>query len=112
MIAELFGGNTVEKTLFGSCVSIYKYEKYVSDDLDFISPYSQSVITKDLAEIEFHKDGRYFIHDKSHFYVEFPYGPLSIGNRISVKPEDVQKVDGVEIHTLSPTRPAMDKLAE
>lgn len=95
----------------GSCVSIYTHEKYISDDLDFISPYSQSAITKALEEIGFHKDGRYFIHENSNFYVEFPSGPLSIGNRISVMPEGVQKVGGVEIHMLSPTQSVMDRLA-
>ncbi len=95
----------------GSCVSIYTNEKYVSDDLDFISPYSQSSITKALEEIGFRKDGRYFIHDNSNFYVEFPSGPLSIGNRISVKSEGVQKVSGVEVHMFSPTQSVMDRLA-
>lgn len=28
----------------GACVSIYTSEKYVSNDLDFISPYSQRAI--------------------------------------------------------------------
>ncbi len=95
----------------GACVSIYTHEKYVSDDLDFISPYSQSAITKALEEIGFRKDGRYFIHANSNFYVEFPSGPLSIGNRISIKSEGVQKINGIEIHMLSPTQSVMDRLA-
>lgn len=95
----------------GSCVSIYTHEKYVSDDLDFISPYSQTAITKALEAIGFWKDGCYFIHDNSKFYVEFPSGPLSIGNRIAVKPEGMQKVGNIEIHMLSPTQSVMDRLA-
>ena len=95
----------------GSCVSIYTHEKYISDDLDFISPYSQSAITKALEVIGFRKDGRYFVHENSSFYVEFPSGPLSIGNRTSIEPEEVKKVNGVEIHMLSPTQSVMDRLA-
>lgn len=95
----------------GSCVSIYTNEKYVSDDLDFISSYSQRAITKALEEIGFQKDGRYFIHNNSIFYVEFPSGPLSIGNRLSVKPEAMQKINGVEVHMLSPAQSVMDRLA-
>lgn len=95
----------------GACVSIYTNEKYISDDLDFISPYSQSSITNALEEIGFKKKGRYFIHDNSNFYVEFPSGPLSIGNRVFIKPEGMQKVNGIKIHMLSPTQSVMDRLA-
>jgi hypothetical protein len=95
----------------GACVSIYTNEKYISDDLDFISPYSHSSIKNALEEIGFRKEGRYFIHDNSTFYVEFPSGPLSIGNRVFIKPEGIQKVNGIEIHMLSPTQSVMDRLA-
>lgn len=95
----------------GSCVSIYTNEKHESDDLDFISPYSQNAIAKALEEIGFQKDGRYFINNNSKFYVEFPSGPLSIGNRISIKAEGIKKIDGVTIHMLSPTQSVMDRLA-
>jgi hypothetical protein len=87
----------------GSCVSIYTDEKYVSDDLDFISPYSQQLIATALAEIGFQQEGRYFIHPDCSFYVEFPSGPVSIGNKINIKPEEIRIIDNVEIHMLSPT---------
>jgi hypothetical protein len=95
----------------GACVSIYTREKYVSDDLDFISPYSQTSIAEALEEIGLIKEGRYFIHENSPFYVEFPSGPVSIGNRKGIIPEGMQKVNGVEIHMLSPTQSVMDRLA-
>lgn len=76
----------------GACVSIYTDEKHASHDLDFISPYSHELITKALAEIGFKKEGRYFVHPQSKMYVEFPTGPVAIGNQIPVKPDGQLKV--------------------
>lgn len=64
-----------------------------------------------MEAIGFIKDGRYFIHENSQFYVEFPSGPVSIGNRKCVTPEGVQTINGVEVHMLSPTQSVMDRLA-
>ncbi|MES2768445.1 MAG: hypothetical protein V4596_04800 [Bdellovibrionota bacterium] len=95
----------------GACVSIYTNEKYESKDLDFISPYSLEVISKALKEIGFTKNGRYFVHQNSDFYVEFPSGPLAIGNQISIKPEGKMKIKDITIKMLSPTQCVMDRLS-
>lgn len=95
----------------GACVSIYTDERHASHDLDFISPYSHEVITKALAEIGFIKDGRYFNHPNSEFYVEFPTGPVAIGNEVPVKAEGKLKVKDVIISMYSPTQCVMDRLA-
>lgn len=95
----------------GACVSIYTNEKYISYDLDFISPYSQQSISKALGEIGFKEDGRYFKHENSRFYVEFPSGPLSIGNRTYVNPGEIKRINGVDVYLLSATQSVMDRLA-
>lgn len=95
----------------GACVSIYTNERHHSKDLDFISPYSQEAIGKALGEIGFMSKGRYFIHPKSQFYVEFPSGPPAIGNQIPVKPEGEMKVRDVTVKMYSPTQSVMDRLA-
>lgn len=95
----------------GACVSIYTDEKHASHDLDFISPYSHEAITKALAEIGFHKEGRYFTHPHSKLYVEFPSGPIAIGNQTPVKPEGKMIVGGATVKMLSPTQCVMDRLA-
>lgn len=95
----------------GSCVSIYTDEKHHSKDLDFISPYSVAAITESLAKIGFTKSGRYFIHKDSELYVEFPSGPLTIGNEVPVKPEGRLKIKNIIIHLYSPTQCVMDRLA-
>ncbi|QDK46054.1 hypothetical protein DOM22_13255 [Bdellovibrio sp. ZAP7] len=95
----------------GACVSIYTDEKHASKDLDFISPSSQENIEKALAEIGFERKGRYFNHPDSELYVEFPTGPVAIGNRIPVKPEGELKVQKTTIQMLSPTQSVMDRLS-
>lgn len=95
----------------GACVSIYTNEKHASMDLDFISPYSQEKITAALYEIGFEKRGRYYHHPDSELYVEFPSGPVAIGNQIPVKPEGKLKVNKTTITMLSPTQCVMDRLA-
>ena len=95
----------------GACVSIYTEEKHASHDLDFISPYSHDAITAALAEIGFKKDGRYFVHSDTDLYVEFPTGPVAIGNEIPVKPEGQIKVKNTLIKMYSPTQCVMDRLA-
>ncbi|MES2800953.1 MAG: hypothetical protein V4654_00545 [Bdellovibrionota bacterium] len=95
----------------GACVSIYTDERHASHDLDFISPYSHEAIGKTLAEIGFEKVGRYFIHPNSKLYVEFPTGPVAIGNQTPTKPEGKLKVKNTTIMMYSPTQCVMDRLA-
>jgi hypothetical protein len=95
----------------GACVSIYTEEKHASRDLDFISPYSHEAITKALQEIGFEKKGRYFYHPNSELYVEFPSGPVAIGDQIPVKPEGQIKVGKTTVTMFSPTQCVMDRLA-
>jgi len=95
----------------GACVSIYTDEKHESKDLDFISPYSYEAIAEALSEIGFTRKGRYFVHPSSDFYVEFPSGPLGIGNQVPTKAEGSLTVNNTVISMLSPTQCVMDRLA-
>lgn len=95
----------------GACVSIYTDEKHSSHDLDFISPYSHEAISIALAELGFKKEGRYFTHAQTELYVEFPTGPVAIGDQVPVKPEGQLKVNNTTIVMLSPTQCVMDRLS-
>lgn len=95
----------------GACVSIYTNEKYQSRDLDFISPHSHESIANALSEIGFKKRGRYFIHPNSELYVEFPSGPIAIGEQVPVKPAGHLKVKDTIVKMLSPTQCVMDRLS-
>ncbi len=94
----------------GSVVSIYTNNKYVSDDLDFISPADHSRIVKAMSELGFKSAGKDFVHDDTNYTVEFPTGPLAIGDDLPVVPTGSLKVSGVTIKMFSPTQSVMDRL--
>lgn len=95
----------------GSLVSIYTNNKYESHDLDFISSGSQQQLKAAMKELGFVSQGKDFIHPKTHFSVEFPTGPLAIGDDEPIEAEGELSVDGIKIKVLSPTQCVMDRLA-
>jgi len=95
----------------GSAVSFYSSDKYVSKDLDLINASfsKRSRIKYVMEKIGFKEKGRYFINPKTQFFVEFPDGPLSIGD------EPVKEVSEFELATgtlrvVSPTDCVKDRL--
>ncbi len=79
----------------GSAVSFYSSDKYVSKDLDLINDSfaKRSEIRSVMAKIGFEEQGRYFINPETRFFVEFPDGPLSVGE------EPVKEVSEFELAT-------------
>ena len=65
----------------GAAVAIYSNNKYVSKDLDLINIYgvNRRKIRDVMLVTGFYEEGRYFRHPDSQFFVEFPPGPLAIG---------------------------------
>jgi len=95
----------------GSVVSFYSSNKYVSKDLDLIniSFSKRSKIKSVMDKLGFHEQGRYFIHPETAFFIEFPDGPLSVGE------EPVKEISEFELTTgtlrvLSPTDCVKDRL--
>ncbi len=95
----------------GSVVSIYTDNKYESRDLDFISSGDHRKIRSAMLELGFEAKGKDFVHAKTDFTVEFPAGPLGIGDDQPVEPEGRLKIGKVTITLLSPTQSVMDRLA-
>lgn len=96
----------------GSCVSIYTFNHYVSMDLDLIDLLhtTRRQLRQVLAEIGFTEMDRYFVHPDTEYFLEFPSGPLAVGN------EPVSKIDEIHLETgilrlLSPTDCVKDRLA-
>ncbi|MEA3350382.1 MAG: hypothetical protein U9Q82_07170 [Chloroflexota bacterium] len=96
----------------GSVVSIYSGNRYVSKDLDFVITgfVRRSKVKKAMEEIRFEQIGRYFEHSQVDLLVEFPGGPLSVGD------QKVQEIKTLEYDTgtlklLSPTDCVKDRLA-
>lgn len=96
----------------GSCVSIYTDNRYQSYDLDFIEEgrSTRKKIAAALAQLGFQEKERYFTHPDTPYFVEFPSGPLAIGD------EPVHDIVQMEFATgslrlLSPTDCIKDRLA-
>jgi len=74
----------------GSCVSIYSENKYLSYDFDFITRdlfCKRSTLTDAMKVIGFSEKNRYFEHPDTEYLVEFPPGPLTVGD------EPVKKIE-------------------
>lgn len=66
----------------GSCAEIYSHGKYVSDDIDLINRYNarEIEITKAMIQLGFTEFNRYFRHTDTEYFIEFPRGPLGVGD--------------------------------
>lgn len=96
----------------GAVVSIYSSGAYRSGDLDFIvSALFKGRLPQAMASIGFQKKGRHYIHLQcAHLFVEFPPGPLAIGDDTSIQPDKKTVHEGL-IKILSPTDCIRDRLA-
>ncbi len=95
----------------GSVVSFYSSNKYVSKDLDLINTsFSRRSKIKIVMEgLGFKEQGRYFIHPETTFFIEFPDGPLSVGEE-PVKEISVFELSTGTLRVLSPTDCVKDRL--
>ena len=65
----------------GAVVSIYSGYAYESKDLDFIIEGIAKDEAPAMKELGFRKEsGRYWTHPGTEFWVEFPSGPLQVGD--------------------------------
>ena len=94
----------------GAVVSIYSNNKYVSNDLDFLSSSDHQKITDAMLALGFKSEGKDFHHPHSIFYVEFPGRTLVIGDS-PMQPEGEIKEGAFRLKLLSPTQCVMDRLA-
>jgi hypothetical protein len=96
----------------GACVAIYSDYKYVSKDLDFIAQYTidHKEISAAMREIDFLKDGKYYIHSDSQYFVEFISGPLTVGEDPISEIQELKFSTG-NLRIISPTESVKDRLA-
>ena len=66
----------------GSCVEIYSRGDYTSYDLDLINRYNDTFfkIKTVMEKLDFKEEGKYFIHKDTKYFIEFPSGPLGVGD--------------------------------
>jgi hypothetical protein len=101
----------------GSCVSVWTREVFVSLDLDFITMglHTNREIATALDAIGFKSRGqnsRYFEHEDCNFVLEFPAGPLQVGDE-HVMDKNIDRLETTvgNLRLLRPTDCIKDRLA-
>ena len=96
----------------GGAVTYYSDNRYMSTDLDFITVERNSVIAPVIAKLGFTPKGKDFVHGESRFFLEFPPGPLSFGDRyVDVSETAVVQTEYGELRIITATQCLMDRLA-
>ncbi len=95
----------------GSVVSLYSHNLYVSKDVDLINIAfaRRSKLRQAMLALGFNEQGRYFRHPNSPHIVEFPNGPLAVGEQPVWQVEEVAFETGV-LRVLSATDCVKDRL--
>ena len=84
-VAEHLQNHGIEVVLVGGlAVEIYTENLYLTKDIDMVNTnYSApKAIHSAMAEIGFYKQGRVYVNDTTDITVEFPPGPLSVGDQL------------------------------
>jgi len=94
----------------GSVVSIYSDNEYESYGLDFIVRGLAKNTAFAMEELGFHKHRRHWRHPDTALLVEFPPGPVFVGDTAVTEFARRATKFGV-LHLLAPTECVMDRLA-
>jgi hypothetical protein len=95
----------------GAVVSIYSHNEYQSKDLDFIVEGIAKQVAPAMQALGFTKAiGRHWIHPQTEYWVEFPPGPVQVGDTIVTEHAEIVTPAGV-LRLLAPTECVMDRLA-
>lgn len=96
----------------GAVVAIYTEGLYRSGDIDLVlEGFPAKAVAEVLSPLGFRPTRRYWAHPECpHLYVEFPPGPVSLGEEFPVIPAEMEK-DGRKLKLLSPTDCVKDRLA-
>jgi hypothetical protein len=96
----------------GAAVAIYTENKYVSADIDLVNVnfVDRKKIVEAMKEIGFSEKNRYFIHPDTKHIVEFPPGPLSVGEEPVKRIIEIKFSTGL-LRVISETDCVKDRLA-
>lgn len=95
----------------GSAVSFYSSNQYVSKDLDLINTNfaRHRDIRSVMEQLGFQEKGRYFTNPESAYFVEFPDGPLAVGEEPVKEISDFKLITGT-LRVISATDCVKDRL--
>jgi len=96
----------------GAAVAIYTVNKYASADIDLVDVYNvdRKKMIAAMKEIGFSEKHRYFEHPDTKHIVEFPPGPLSVGDEPVKKINEIKFSTGI-LRVISATDCVKDRLA-
>jgi hypothetical protein len=96
----------------GAAVAIYSSNQYVSKDIDLVDVQfaNSKKIKLAMEEIGFREAGRSFEYPDTQFFVEFPPGPLSVGDEPVKEVNEIPYETGI-LKLISPTDCVKDRLA-
>lgn len=96
----------------GAAVQIYSGDRYVSRDLDFVTPASHRELAPVLATLGFEptRNRRLYAHPETDYLVEFPAWPLSVGDEPIGEWAALPTASGV-IQIITATQCVQDRLA-
>jgi len=113
LVGSHLGSRGIDVVLSGgACVAYYSNGQYVSMDLDFVNAgYARrEKIAAAMAEIGFQEVNRYFRCPQTEYLVEFPPGPLGVGDERVREIREVQTRAGT-FRIISPNDCVKDRLA-
>lgn len=95
----------------GAVVTIYSENAYRSRDLDFVIEGIAKDVEPAMTALGFVREaGRHWTHPAIEQFVEFPSGPLQLGNSAVTKVGAIETKTGT-LRLLTPTQCVMDRLA-
>jgi len=94
----------------GSAATFYAPEAYLSDDLDFVLALRGTNGESALRQLGYERRGDFYLHASSRFLLEFPPGPLAVGDEL-VRTWSTHRHRGKVLHVLTPTDSCRDRLA-
>jgi len=95
----------------GACAAVHCKGRYTSRDVDYVLPRGtkRKAVESALAPLGYRWDTDCFVHVDSRFFIEFPTGPLSIGEDLVVRPELI-RINTAETWALTATDSCRDRL--
>jgi hypothetical protein len=93
----------------GAAVSIYSDNEYESYDLDFVPMGLARRVDRVMESLDFSRKQRHWVHHRSRYWVEFPAGPVAIGEEIIHDFAERSSPAG-RLRILHPTACVMDRL--
>ncbi len=96
----------------GACANLYTKGAHLSRDADFVlvSPCTTGDLDRALSDLGFERRRDRYVHLRVPFVVEFPRGPLGIGEDFRIRPVWLRRQGGRTL-ALSATDACRDRLA-